>query len=341
MTAMVDNRQTTHEAGVPITQEELARIHRLEQLGCLDSVGLLNVYSYSEDRWEARQQFKQRFAFYNLIKLEELDIISTLWVQYMDFCVPPQLLLDPKRYNPDPAVARAEFERRLSMYDCYKGVMGDFGRPRSGKSGFAAVHSWHGKQWFDLPVVSYKFKFAHDYGKFFYIRDEELLEELSKVTKIVEGKTADAEGMVKWESQDAKDQAMFKFRNAQIIIEEAHKVFPRSGFTRLGRILYHSLIKEWGHYQSQTVLITHEPDDLNKHILKHLTHEVWVSRNKTLDRTSDVRIRNTETGQMKPLIHLKRDIYYPLWTHNAPIALESNISKKDADKLTIRKEGEE
>ncbi len=334
---MVVAEATTQDKGVPVTYGQLQKLMILEELGCVSSLDLLDTGSYSPDRTRARQQFLERFAFYDLLAVEELVKIQTLWTQFYDFCVPPPVLLDPRRYDSNLQVARYQLDERIMVFDCFRGVMGVFGKVRVGKSGFVAVHSYHGREWFDIPVVTYKFKYPPAFGDFKFINDDTFLDEVYKVSRLVE--KGNGEWTLNWESEAARDETMSVFQGAQIDVEEAHKLFPAGSFTRLGRYWY-EMIKEWGHYQCFISLITQDPDDLNRHVKKHLTHETWVSRNYTKEQTSDVKIRHMETGESKPVIHLYRPDYHDLWRHNAPIAVRSNVSRKEVDRRNALKEVE-
>jgi hypothetical protein len=318
---------TETDKALELYPEQITKLNLLHELGVLDINATLARKHYPADPTEATRIFNRRFAFYNQISLDELAKISTLWTQFMDFCQPPSLLLDPNRYSADLKVARFQFEQRLAMYDCYKGVMGVFGKPRTGKSGFVAVHTDHGKSWFDMPVVTYKFKYPPAYGDSLYINDEKFLDAIYDQTKIVE--KGNGEPVLTFTSEKAREDFASIFYGKQIVIEEAHKVFPRGAFTRLGKKWYH-IIKEFGHYGCLVILISHFKEiDINTHVLKHLTHEVWVSRDPTRDRHSLITIRHMETDERKPVIHLDRTKHYRLWTHNAPIAAETNISSKE------------
>lgn len=324
---------TTQTQGVPITHQELQKIQFLDDLGVISSVELLDVNRYSPDRVTARKQFEAFFGFYNMVKLEEYQKISALWEEFMDLCVEPSLLLNPAKYPANLTEARIQFEVRLMTYDCHKGVFGIFGKPGVGKTGFGVVHAKQGNDWFDIPVFTYKMKLPSGFGESIYINDEDFLAKLEAVTDFVEKKSGG--DMFTWHSEADKEAITQGFVGSTIIIDEAHKTFPKGSFTRLGRLWY-DIIKEWRHYQCQFILITHDPEDLNPHIVKHLTHEAWVSRNYSMVKTSDINMRNMETTEKKPLIHLPREKYYHYWTHNAPIAARSNIAKSRQDRLINR-----
>ena len=321
---------TTQEAGLLLTQEQWQKLQILSDLRLVDIAELIDVNQYSADRAEAYLQFCNRFRFFQQVTtLADLEKIRTRWIEFMDFCVPPVLLLDPSRYDSNLDIARKQFEERLALFDCYKGVLGCFGKARVGKSGYVSVHSWKGKEYFDRPVIAYKFKLTPAFGNFTYLNDETLLDEIDAVTTVVE--KANGEELLKWRNQEVMQEKTHLFVGSQIVIEEADKVFPRGSFTRLGRLLYH-MIKEWGHYKCLFALITQDPEDLNKHVVKRLTHEIWVSRSTTMSQTSDVRIRHIETGEKKPIIHLYRPRWHSLWMHDAPIAIETNVSRRELDR---------
>lgn len=345
---------TTSELGIPVLQEELDKLLILRDLGVLELENWLNALNYPANRYEAREVFKQRFAFYNLLNLNpsaednlSLVKVSVLWRDFMDWCAcPPKILLDTARYDSKLEVARMQLQERIMSYDLYKSPTVCYGLPRVGKSGWIAVHSYHGKNWFDLPVTAYKFRFNDEaFGEYNFLDERGLLEEAQKVSKIVEkrgqpylewtGKTEHEKREVKTETAER-----LKICKSIVIFEEAHKIVAKDHRTLLSMFIK-DIVQEWGHYRCQLIFITHNVGLLcRERILPYINIEMGVSRNYQETDTSDVHIIQKETRDAKPLIHLCRRDYYPLWTHNAPIASRSLWTAKDVRRY-IKQEQEE
>ena len=327
---------TTQEAGVPILFSELYKIQLLEEMGCISSAHLLDVNTYSADRIVARGQFMDRFAFHNMITKEELEKVYVLWTQFMDYCVPPVKLIDPRRYSNDLKVARFQFEKRLALYDTFKGIQITLGRLREGKTGHSIVHAKHGRDWFDLPVVTFGFKLPEEFGEYTYVNAESFVQQLYKTTEIVEGR--DGHESLVWTGD--RGEVMSIFYNGQVIFDEAPKWVPRGSPTRLAKYIFQTT-REWGHYGSVFNFITDSMGKLNKeHLVDMCTHTHHVQRNLSMDRTSDIFIVNRITGEAKPIIHLERTKYQHLWQHNSPVVVVTNVSRKFVDTQEKIRKGE-
>lgn len=339
-------RENTQELGVPITREEQEKLLLLSELQVIDLHDWLNPYSYPAELQEARVKFKEKFAFYDLLTLarEEKETgystslvkVAALWREFMDWCAcPPKILLERKRYSANLIEAKAELEQHIAVYDCYKGNIICYGPLRSGKSGYIAVHAWHGKEWFDIPVVCYRSRYNDEaFGDYIYLDEHKLMDSVSSVSEIVNkrgneyfrwiGKTKEDEAKVK---EDFMDK--LALRNVFIVIDESNKVVGKDHRTLLS-FFWEDRAQEWGHYQCGTVYITPEEGQLNKdRILANTTIKISVARCVDLPETSTVRIHHLETGEHKPTIFFCRKDYYPLWAHNAPIASRSLVTSKD------------
>jgi len=342
---------TTQETGVPVTTEEQEKLLLLSDMEVLDLQEWLNPYDYPSDRFEARIKFKERFAFYNLLSLDKdmpigqtsttsLIKVNVLWREFMDWCAcHPSVLLDRKRYSNDLDIAKAELEERIMFWDCYKGNIMCYGPLRHGKSGYMAVHAWHGKEWFDIPVVCYRSRYNEEaFGEYTYLDEEKLMKSVSHVSEIVNQKGKDYFRWIapnKEEADKVKRDLMnrLSLRNVLIVIDESNKVVGKDHRTLLS-FFWEDRAQEWGHYQCGTVYITPEESQLNKdRILANLTIKVSVYRNTSLPNTSNVNIHHLETGEHKPTIYFCRETYYPLWSHNAPIASRSLVTSKDIHKM--------
>ena len=348
---------STQEAGVPITENEQEKLMILADMQVLNLADWINPYAYPSDLKEARAKFKERFAFYNLLSMDKdmpvgvnsstsLVKIHVLWREYMDWCAcHPKMLLDPKRYSENLEIARPELEQRIMVWDCYKGNTGVYGPLRSGKSGFVAVHAWHGKEWFGLPVVTYKFRYNDAaFGDYTYLNEANLIEELEKVSKVVE---KNKKAYIEWTTGGNKEQTgqlkqeimdKLNLKGTIIIIDEAHKVVAKDHRTLLS-MFWKDISGEWGHYGSQIIYITPDLSKLDRDsILQYLTHEIGVSRNLAIPDTSNINIYHKETGEHKPIILFHRESYYPLWAHNAPIASRSLVTAKDIHDMKKRRD---
>jgi len=339
----------TYEVGVPVSEEQQAKLFVLYDLGVINLQDWLNPYDYPSDIMEAKHKFDERFAFYDLMTLSpesndnlSLVKVSVLWHDFMDYCACyPRVLLDRKRYDSNLDIARGQLQERIVSYDLYKGPTVCFGPLREGKSGWVSVHSWHGKEWFGLPVATYKFRYNDEaYGKYTYINEEKLIEEIQKVTKLVdmgkhrrprlewEGKTEDAKAKTKEELAET-----LNLRDAIWVIDEAHKVVPKDRRTLLSSFVKH-INGEWGHYRCQIIYITPRIQKLDKEdVLADVVIEMGVSRSYTQPDTSIINILHRVTGDRKPLISLCRRDYYPLWTHDALIGGMSLMTAKDVHRM--------
>lgn len=350
--------QATQEIGVPITTDEQEKLFLLADMEVLDLHEWLNPYDYPTNRTEARAKFKERFSFYDLLSLDKdmlmgqqsslsLIKINVLWREFMDFCAcPPRVLLDKSKYSDNLEVAKFELEQRIMVWDCYKGNLGIYGPPRHGKSGYMAVHSWHGKEWFNLPVVCYRFRYNDEaYGDYVYLNEHKMMEVVGNVSEIVEkknkqyfqwiGKTREEADKVK---QDVAEKLNLK--NVFLVVDEAHKTVGKDHRTLLS-FFFEDITQEWGHYRIGIAYITHDLDLLSRdRIQPYLNIKVGVSRNMDMPNTSNVRIKHMETGEDKPVIYFCREDYYPLWSHNAPIASRSLVTSKDIRKM-VKEQKEE
>jgi hypothetical protein len=311
----------------------------------------LNPYDYPSDMTEAREKFKEKFAFYNILSLDKglpigtqsatsLIKVHVLWREFMDWCAcHPKILLDQSRYSKDLNEAKAELEQRIMVWDCYKSNIAVYGPLRHGKSGFMAVHAWHGKEWFGLPIVCYRFRYNDEaFGDYVYLNEHKLMEAVGSVSEIVEKKGG---AYLKWvgeskvESDKYKQDIAEKFnlKGVLAIVEEANKVVGKDHRTLLS-FFWEDFTQEWGHYGNGIVYITPDIDLLNRdRIQPYLDVLIGVSRNLDIPNTSNVRIKHKQTGDEKPIVHFCREDYYPLWAHNAPIASRSLVTSKDIHKI--------
>ena len=253
--------------------------------------------------------------------MERLDVLTS---RYRDHCPDDRsLLLDPSRYSPDQQVARKQFKQRLSMFDCFKGVIGVQGKVGVGKSGWTTVHTLYGREWFDLPVIAYGFNLPEAFGPHLRIFHDEFMDELEATTQITEKR---GEKSLQWTDGG---KTLSKFYGAQVVVEEAHKLLSKGHNTRIS-LFFKDFIAEWRHYRAGIFLVTHDLDMLDpKKVGKFITHWVDVSVNETEEDTSDIKIYNATSGEWKPIIELHRKTYYHLWDTNAPIAIRSNITPKN------------
>jgi hypothetical protein len=346
---------TTQELGVPVTQDEMDKLLILKDLNVLELEDWLNPLDYPTNQKEARQAFKQRFAFYNILNLNptsednlSLVKVSVLWRDFMDWCAcPPAVLLDRRRYDSDLEVAQCELQERIVSYDLFKSPTLVYGPPRGGKSGWVSVHAYHGKKWFDLPVTCYRFRLNEDaFGEYSYLDERSLLDEAQKVTRIVEQKGKPylewTRGKTDKEKQEAKLESAEKLKilGAMVIYEEAHKIVAKDHRTLLSMYIKDQ-VQEWGHHSCQPIFITHNPGLLDRErIIPFINIEMGVSRNYSETDTTDVQIIQKETKDTKPSVTFCRRDYYPLWTHNAPIASRSLTTAHDIKKWARAKANE-
>lgn len=321
---------TTQTDGVPITEEQGAKLKYLKTLCNIDLNDWLNPNDYPADRWEAWKVFCEKFLFYDMFTVGEYEYIYNLRSTVPHITVDPIYLLDPERYflperynTADLQQLRWQIEQRLTLYDCFQGVMLVVGEPGAGKSCWAGVHTMHGREWNDLNIVTYKTKYPDAHGETRYIDDEDFVEQLSKVTELVERK-----GKLCLEWKTAKEDFMGLFNYAMIVVEEGHKVFSPENRTRLNRF-WKEFLAEWRHYHCMIIIVTQYPQKIDKgEVWPLITHHVRTSLNLLQKGITDVEIRVRPTSQYKPLIPLNRDSFSNIWVHDAPIAMSSNVSAK-------------
>jgi len=341
--------QTTQELGVPVTEEQNEKLFMLYDLGVIDPIDWLNPYDYPSDIVEAKHKFDERFAFFDMLTLNpdsadnlSLVKVSVLWHDFMDYCAcHPSVLLNRKRYSEDINMARGQLQERIASYDLYKSPTGCYGELRSGKTGWVCVHCWHGKEWFDLPIVVYKSRYNEEaFGDYTYLNEEKLLIEVEKVTKLVDqGKARGPK--LEWDGNTEEARRRTKLdlaehlhlRGAVIVYDESHKIVAKDHRTLLSSFIK-DINAEWGHYRCQPIYITPRLQKLDKEgILADMQIEMGVSRSYTEPDTSIVQIIHRVTGDRKPLIKLYRRDYYPLWTHDALISSRSLMTAKDVRRV--------
>ena len=321
---------TTQEVGIPITSEQMRKLRYLQDLLEDDLAEWLNVDNFPSDRWEAHQVFNKRFAFYDLITIGEYERLSNLRHTFKYLTVDPALLLDPDKYDlTNLQTARYQLEERMTLYDCFQGLMIVSGLPQAGKSCFTAVHTYHGREWFNLRVITYKTPYLTAHGETEYLNDEEFITEVSKVTELIEKKEQE---IFRWKTDKDKQEFLSRFDYSQIVVEEAHKVLSRENRTRLSRY-WMEFIKEVFHCHCLVILVTQFPDELRDEVLKGCNQRVGTSINVVKNGESDIDICVRDTKDRKPIIYLNRDAYKEIWHSDAPIAMSSNISKKFIDNL--------
>lgn len=347
--------RTTQDLGVPISPEQYTKLLILQELDVLNLHKWLNPYDYPSDLREAKAAFDKRFAFYDLLSLNasssdnlSLIKISTLWRDFMDYCAcHPRTLLDRRRYSKDLNVARNELQERIVSYDLYKSPTGCYGELRSGKTGWVCVHSWRGKEWFDIPVIVYKSRYNEEaFGEVTYLNEELFLKEIQKVTKLVDqgkNKAPKLEWVGKNESERLRIKQetaeTLKLRDCIFVVDEAKKVVGKDHRTLMSMFIK-DMNTEWGHYRFQPIYITPRLQLLDREgILQDMQIEMGVSRSYAEPDTSLIDITHRVTGDRKPIIHLCRRDYYPLWTHDSLISSRSLMTAKDVRR--IMKDGSE
>lgn len=266
------------------------------------------------------------------ITKDELERIQVLESEFPDHCVDSRLLFDVNRYSPDPIKARKQFKKRLNMFECYKGILGVQGQPRTGKSGWVAAFAFLGKLWFDLKVVTLGFRYTSKFGKFYYIDQDGFMDEIGKTSLLA---AAEGDDALDWKHKDIESL----LQGSILVIEEAHKVLAKDNRNRFSMYVKDMLV-EWGHYSILVILITPDLDRLDqRNVGKYITHEATVSRNYAFTQTSDVRLFHRVTGQWKDTIEFYRPNWHDLWKHNAPIMIRSNVSAKKVKEIHEKVKG--
>lgn len=349
--------RTTQDLGVPVSPDQYTKLLLLQDLDVINLREWLNPCDYSSSLREAKWAFDQRFAFYDLLNLnassnDNLSLIkvNVLWRDFMDYCAcTPKILLDRRRYSRSLDIARRELQERIVSYDLHKAPTGCYGELRCGKTGWICVHAWHGKEWFDIPVIVYKSRYNEEaFGEVTYLNEELFLKEIQKVTKLVDQGKGRAPKL-EWAGRNEADKLrikqetadILKLRDCKFIIDEAKKVVGKDHRTLMSMFIK-DMNTEWGHYRFQPIYITPRLQLLDREgILQDMVIEMGVSRSYTEPDTSLIDITHRITGDVKPIIHLCRKDYYPLWTHDSLISSRSLVTARDVRRMLKDKEQEE